>query len=112
MNELPIKNEFASGLLELSRLAVTKYATASQCLSEKPCWLLCCVITPDAPENGSIAYLRNGETVNAEILFNFQGQYAHPTHCSVVPIYFNRGLYFEKSTNCKGITIQYLVDSP
>lgn len=111
MKELPIKNEFASRLLEFSRLATTEYVTASRVISARPCWLLCAVVTPEAPENGSIVYLRNGETALSEILYNYQGQYAHPTHCSPVPVYFNRGMYAEISTGAKAITLQYLIDS-
>jgi len=103
-------HESCLAMLEMAKCCSTEYITSSRMVSSKPCFVFLAVVTPDAPENGSIAYLRNGETSNAEILFNFQGQYAHPSHAGCIPVYFNKGLYFEKSTNCKGITIQYYVE--
>ena len=104
--------EFYIGMLDIAKHCSIEYLTASRCLTSKPCYVFLAVVTPNAPEEGSIAYLRNGETSSAEILLNLQAQYAHPSHAGCIPIYFNKGLYFEKSTNCKGITVQYLVDSP
>jgi len=99
--------EFYKAMFEMAKQCSTEYLIASRCLTNRPCFVFNVVVTPEAPDSGSIAYLRNGETSNAEILFNFQGQYSHPSHAGCIPIYFNKGLYFEKSTNCKGITIQY-----
>jgi len=65
-------------MLEMAKHCSTEYLTASRCLSSKPVFVFLAVVTPNAPEEGSIAYLRNGETSNSEILFNFQGQYSHP----------------------------------
>lgn len=100
-------NEYCEAMFEMAKHCSTEYLTASRCLTSKPCYVFLAIVTPDAPEEGSIAYLRNGETSSAEILFNLQGQFSHPSHAGCIPVYFNKGLYFEKSTNCKGITVQY-----
>lgn len=112
MKELPIKNEFASGLLELSRLASTERVTGSRMVSAKPVWLLSALVTPDNPNEFSNCQLINGETSTQEILLHLKGTFAHPTHCSPIPMYFNRGLYLTLQDNVQAITIQYLVDSP
>lgn len=112
MKELPIKNEFASALLELSRLASTERVTSSRKVSAKPVWVVSATVEPDNPEEKSQAKLINGEISTQEVLFNFKGQYAHPTHCGAIPIYFNKGLYVELTDNVESVTVQYLVDSP
>jgi len=112
MRELPIKNEFASGLLELSRLASTERVTSSRMVSAKPCWLLSCCVEPDDAEDKSEVHLINGETSGGEIIYSLKAQYAHADHGTPVPIYFNRGLYINLADNADGLTVQYLVDSP
>jgi len=112
MRELPIKNEFASGLLELSRLASSEYVTGSRRLTSRPCWVCSVVIDPTDPAAVTHNYLRNGEVVTSPILIGLGAQFAHPTHCSCIPVYFNRGLYIEVGANTDGVIVQYLVDSP
>lgn len=112
MKGLPIKNEFASGLLELSRLAATERVTSSRRVSAKPVWIISATVEPDNAEEKSQAKLINGETSVQEVVFCFKGQFAHPTHCSPIPIYFNRGLYVDLADNAESLTVQYLADSP
>lgn len=102
---------FGEAMLELSKQCITEYITSSRMVTAKPCYLFVAVVTPDAPDAGSIAYIRNGETSSADIVFNLQGQFAHPSHAGCIPIYLNKGMYFEKSTNCKAITVQYLIET-
>ena len=112
MKELPIKNEFASGLLELSRLAFTERVNSSRCVSSKPLWLLSACVEPDDAEDKSEVHLINGETSSGTIIYSLKAQYAHSDHGTPIPVYFNRGLYVALTDNADAITIQYLVDSP
>jgi len=112
MKELPIKNEFASGLLELSRLAITERVTSSRMVSSKPVWMITCCVEPDDAEDKSEVHLINGETSGGEIIYSLKAQYAHSDHEHGIPVYFNRGLYVNLADNADAITIQYLVDSP
>jgi len=112
MNELPIKNEFASGLLELSRLAVAERIDTSRRVSSKPVWLLSACVEPDDATGASQINMYNGETANAELIYRLKAQYAHSDHGTPIPIYFNRGLYIDLTDNADAVTIQYLIDSP
>ena len=112
MKELPIKNEFASGLLELVRLTSSERIDSSRLVSSKPLWLMSVTVEADNAGNKTQCILINGETSSGEILFNLKAQYAHPTHCGCFPFYFNRGLYIDLTDNVNAVTIQYLVDSP
>jgi len=112
MLDLPIKNEFASALLELSRLASTKFIISSQKVSNKPCWII--TIIPDVPAANKTAQvtLKNGENPNAETLVVMYGEYSCPIFQGTVPLYFNRGLYIAVEEDTAGVTIQYLEDTP
>lgn len=112
MKELSIKNEFASGLLELSRLATVERITSSRRVSSKPVWLLSGCVEPDDTTDKSQVGLFNGETSSAVLIYRLKAQYAHADHGTPVPVYFNRGLYIALEDNADAVTIQYLVDSP
>ena len=112
MKELPIKNEFASGLLELSRLASTERVDTSRKVSAKPVWLLSCCVEVNNAEEKSQVRLHNGETTGGTLVYVLKAQYAHSDHAPGVPVYFNKGLYVELTDNADALTIQYLVDSP
>jgi len=104
-----IKNEFAEGILELSKGAFTEYLTSSRKVTAKPCYIYKVVVAPETVGDHSIVYLRNGEASSDPILVNLSGQYSHPTHGDEFPMYFNRGLYADLSVNIAGITIQYSI---
>jgi len=112
MKELPIKNEFAAGILKLSRLATTEYVIISRMITDRPCWVYNVAIDPTDATLVTQNYLRNGEVATDPILFGLASQFTHTTHVGHFPIYFNRGLYVELSDNTTGIMIQYLEDSP
>jgi len=103
-------NEYPKAILELSKECITEYVTASAVLTSRPCYVFQVVVDPDNAANVTQNYLRNGETDVSPILIAFAGQYTHVTHIGHFPIYFNKGLYFEKGANTTGITIQYLLD--
>jgi len=109
---LPIKNEYAEGILELTRLATTMRVIASQVVCIKPCWLLSVVIEPTNAGAVSLTHLRNGNLLTSDILISLGSQYAHPTHNGPFPIYFNQGLFVEFNTNIESVTAQFLEDSP
>jgi len=112
MRELPIKNEFASALLELSRLASTERVDSSRMVSAKPLWLLSACVEVDNAEEKSQVGLINGENSSGLVLYKLKAQYAHTDHGTPIPIYFNHGLYVNLVDNADAITVQYLVDSP
>ena len=112
MKELPIKNEFASGLLEMSRLAFTERVATDRVVSAKPLWLLSACIEPNDVDDKYTVKLRNGETATSEFLYYLKGRYSHTDLNMNYPIYFNRGLHIELVTNADAVTVQYLVDSP
>ena len=109
---LPIKNEFAAGLLELSRLAVTERVSSSRRISSKPVWLIQAIPEADNTDNVFASKLINGETSSAEVLVYLRGRYGNPVVNGAFTIYFNRGLYVELTDNLNAVTIQYLIDSP
>ena len=112
MKELSIKNEYASGLLELSRLATTELITASRLVSAKPVWLL---FVSFCPTDGAALYegsLQDSETTLVDTLIDAEAQYGQCKAQLHTPMYFNKGLYVTLTTNMKSITVQYLIDSP
>ena len=100
-------NEFAEGILDLSRHCFTQYITSSRVVTAKPCFLFKVLIAPTTVGTATRGYIRNGETIAADIVLNLGAQYAHPTHDGDIPIYFNRGLYVELNSNVVGVTVQY-----
>jgi len=107
MEAKPLREEFAKGILDLSKHCSTEYITGSRKVTHKPCYLFKVVVAPTTIGTASRAYLRNGETSSGEILLDLASQYAHPTHGDEFPIYFNKGLYVELNTNVVGVTVQY-----
>jgi len=106
-------DEYGKAVLDLAKSAVTEYVrTPGRMVTSKPCFVFNVIVNPSNASNVTQAYLRNGETDQSEALIGLTAQYAHATHIGHFPIYFNRGLYVETPTNVKGVTVQYLVDSP
>jgi len=102
-------NEYAKGILELSKESITEYVTASRCLTSKPCFLLQVIVDPTDAGAVTQNYLINGETSAMEILVGLASQYTHTTHIGHFPVYFNKGLYVEKGANTDALTVQYLI---
>lgn len=107
MEAVPLKEDFAKGILELSKHCATEYITGSRKVTAKPCYVYKVVVAPETIGDPSRTYLRNGETSTSEILLDLAAQYAHPTHVGELPIFFNRGLYVELNDNVIGVTVQY-----
>jgi len=99
---------FGDALLELARISTTTRVTTSRCLTARPCWVFCAIVEPDNIDNKLRAYLRNGETINNDILIALGARYAHPSHSSTVPIFFNQGLYVELNDNVTSVMVQYI----
>lgn len=112
MNELPIKNEYASGLLELSRLCSTWRVTGNQLISSQPLWLVSVHVEADNAGNKTQVKLINGETTSDSVLYNLKQQYGHLINIIITPVYFNRGLFIDFIDNVEAVTVQYLIDSP
>lgn len=110
--ELPIKNEFASGLLELSRLATTECVTSSRRLSSKPCWVLSVSFAPTDAAALHLASLENSEITLVNTLIQCRSQYGQTKIQPPIPIYFNKGLFVTLEYNTQSVTVQYLQDSP
>ena len=96
--------------LEASKKCSTEYVTSSRMVTSRPCFIFDIVISPTDADAKSIAYLRNGETINAGILMNFSARYSHPLQAACLPMYFNKGLFVELNTNVVGVTVQYLTE--
>jgi len=79
----------------LAKRLITEYLTQSRVVTEKPCYLFSSLVVPHPSSQDCQARLRNGETVNADILLNLKTQWEQPTHDYSPPMYFNRGLYVE-----------------
>ena len=103
-------NEHMKAILELAKESTVEYVTSSRCLTSRPCFVFQAVVDPTDAGAVTQNYLRNGETSLSDIVLALASQYTHPTHIGHFPIYFNKGLYFEKGANTDGITIQYLLD--
>ncbi|MBA7601427.1 hypothetical protein ES703_08500 [subsurface metagenome] len=78
-----------------TRELIIEYLTSSRVVTEKPCYLFSSLVSPHTFSQDCQARLRNGETVNADILLNLKSQWVQPTHDYLFPVYFNRGLYVE-----------------
>jgi len=106
-------DEYRKAILDLSKSCITEYVrTPGRMVTSKPCFVFNLIVNPSDAENVTQVYIRNGESSASEALIGLTAQYAHATHIGHFPIYFNRGLYVETPTNVKGVTVQYLVDSP
>jgi len=103
-------NEFAKAFLELSKECTTECITASKCITPKPCWVFKAIGQPFTSGAESPFYLRNGETVNSEILFPCWVYYDSTGLTDILPIYFNKGLFIELSGSLHRVTIQYLIE--
>ena len=112
MKELPIKNEFASGLLELSRLATTEIVTTTRLVCAKPCWLLFASFAPTDAAALFLASLENSEITLVNTLIQCRSFYGQTKIQPNVPIYFNRGLFVTLEYNTASVTVQYLIDTP
>lgn len=103
-------NENMKAILELSKESTVDYVTSSRCLTSRPCFVFQVVVDPTDAGAVTQNYLRNGETSLSDILLGLASQYTHTTHTGHFPLYFNKGLFFQKGANTDGITIQYLLD--
>jgi len=95
-------------LLYISKFACSEHVTGSRLITSRPCYLLSMLVRPTNAGSASVLYLRNGETALADILISVGGQYVHPLHEFVIPVYFNAGLYCDLDTNVASVSIQYL----
>ena len=112
MKDLPIKNELASGLLELSRLAVTECVTTTRLVTSKPCWVLFVSFAPIDAAALFLASLENSEITLVDTLIQCRSFYGQTKIQPPIPLYFNRGLFVTLEYNTKSVTLQYLEDSP